>query len=73
MKKGAFRALVEIGFIVFLFYANLVMGEFTHSGAARNHSLMWAISDAITPMNLVIGIIAGLIGYVLFETLRRRL
>jgi len=73
MKKGAFRALVEIGFIVFLFYANLVMGEFTHSGVARNHSLMWAISDAITPTNLVIGIIAGLIGYVLFESLRHRL
>ncbi len=27
------RALVEVGFIVFLFYSNLLMGEFTHGNA----------------------------------------
>lgn len=73
MKKGAFRALVEIGFIVFLFYANLVMGEFTRSGAARNHRLVWALQDVVTRTNLAIGIIAALVGYVLFEFLRNRL
>jgi len=72
MRKSAFRALVEIGFIVFLFYANLLMGEFTHSGAGRNHSLTWAIRDAITGTNIIIGLTAALLGYILFEFLRHR-
>ncbi len=72
MKKSAVRAGVEMAFIVFLFYANLVMGEFTHSGAARNHGLLWAIRDVVTPMNLGIAVLAALIGYLLFEYLRER-
>ncbi|HKH98529.1 MAG TPA: hypothetical protein VJ999_05420 [Candidatus Sulfotelmatobacter sp.] len=73
MKKSGWRAVVEIAFIVFLFYANLLMGEFTHSGMARNRGLAWAIRDVVTPANFVIGAIAGLIGYILFEFLRNRL
>jgi len=73
MKNRALRAVVEVSFILFLFYANIVMGEYTHSGPARNHGLMWAIRDAITRTNLAIGIAAALVGYVLFESLRNRL
>jgi len=73
MKNSALRAVVEIGFIMFLFYANLVMGEFTHSGAARSHGLMWAIGDAVTHTNFAIGLGAALVGYVVFESLRNRL
>lgn len=32
MLKTIGRALVEIGFIVFLFYSNLLIGEFERSG-----------------------------------------
>ena len=28
MKKNAWRAVIEVGSIVFLFYSNLLMGEF---------------------------------------------
>ena len=28
MKKNVWRAVIEVGFIVFLFYSNLLMGEF---------------------------------------------
>jgi hypothetical protein len=28
MKKAIWRAVIEVGFIVFLFYSNLLMGEF---------------------------------------------
>jgi hypothetical protein len=72
MKDSVWRALVEIGFIVFLFYANLLMGEFTRSGNARGKGLAWAITDIFTPANFVIAIIAALIGYALFEALRKR-
>jgi len=72
MKKNAWRAVVEIAFIAFLFYANLLMGEFTHSGMARNRGLAWAIRDVVTPANFVIAMIAALIGHILFEFLRKR-
>jgi hypothetical protein len=28
MKKNIWRAAIEVGFIIFLFYSNLLMGEF---------------------------------------------
>ena len=34
MKKHLGRAAIEVGFIVFLFYANLLMGEFERSAEA---------------------------------------
>ena len=40
--------MIEVGFIVFLFYSNLLMGEFTHSGVGRNHGVVWAIGDIFT-------------------------
>jgi hypothetical protein len=73
MKKNVWRALVEVGFIVFLFYANLLMGEFERSGAGPTNGLVWAIGDVVTMANFEIAMIAGLIGYGLFEFLRKRL
>ena len=35
MKKNVFRAVIEIAFIVFLFYSNLLMGEFERSGMGQ--------------------------------------
>jgi hypothetical protein len=65
------RAFVEIGFIVFLFYSNLLMGEFTH-GNGRDKTLIFAIRDIFTVMNFEIAIISGLIGYVVVEYLRKQ-
>jgi hypothetical protein len=73
MAKTALRTITEIGFIVFLFYSNLLMGEFTHSGAGRNKGLGWAVRDVFTIENLVIAIIAALVGYVVVEVLRSKL
>jgi hypothetical protein len=72
MKKGLLRALIEVGFIVFLFYANLLMGEFTRSGMGHRLGIRWAISNVVTPANLVIAVLAALVGYVVFEFLRQR-
>jgi hypothetical protein len=66
------RALVEVGFIVFLFYANLLMGEFTRANDPGK-SLVFAIRDIFTITNFVIAVISGLIGYVVFEFLRMRI
>jgi len=32
MKKNVWRAVIEVAFIIFLFYSNLLMGEFERSG-----------------------------------------
>ena len=65
------RALIEVGFIVFLFYSNLFMGEFTRANG-QGKSLAFAIKDMFTLANLSIGIISGLIGYVIVEYLRKK-
>jgi hypothetical protein len=73
MKKDIWRAVIEVGFIIFLFYSNLLMGEFERSGMAQKRGLAWAIGDIVTAANFSIAAIAAIIGYVLFEHLRKSL
>jgi hypothetical protein len=72
MRKNAWRAVIEVGFIIFLFYSNLLMGEFESSGMGQKRGLIWAIGDVFTAANFEIATIAALIGYILFEFLRKR-
>jgi hypothetical protein len=64
--------MIEVCFIIFLFYSNLLMGEFARSGKGREMGLAWAIAEIVTPANFAIAITAGLIGYVVFEFLRSK-
>ena len=64
--------MIEVGFIVFLFYSNLLMGEFERSGMGQKKGLAWAIQDVFTAANFVIATIAALVGYSLLEFLRKR-
>lgn len=66
------RALIEVGFIIFLFYSNLLMGEFTGANG-RGKSLIFAIRDIFTFTNFIIAIIAASIGYAMFEFFRKKL
>jgi hypothetical protein len=45
MKKNIWRAAIEVGFIIFLFYSNLLMGEFERSGMGVKRGVVWAIED----------------------------
>lgn len=72
MKKAIWGAAIEIGFVVFLFYSNLLMGEFEHSGRGSQMGFVWAVEDIFTETNFIIAIVAGLLGYVTFEFLRRK-
>ena len=67
------RPLVEMGFIIFLFYSNLLMGDFTRNGNARNKSIIWGIADIFTITNFEIAVIAAIVGYMVFEFLRKKL
>jgi len=66
------RALIEVGFIVFLYYSNLLMGEFESSGQGRSRGLWWSVHDILTGSNFTIALVTALIGYLVFEFLRKR-
>jgi hypothetical protein len=66
------RAVIETAFIVFLFYSNLLMGEFTASNS-QGKTLAMALVDIFTAANFTIAIVSALIGYLVFEYLRKKL
>jgi len=72
VKKNVLTAVIEVGFIVFLFYSNLLMGEFERSGMGNKRGIAWAVRDVFTAANFAVAITAALIGYVLFEFLRKK-
>ena len=74
LSKKLLRALAEIGFIIFLFYTNLLMGQFTRSHAAlRAPGFLSAVYEVFTPANALIGLIGAIIGYFVIEGLRKHL
>ena len=70
-KVSPLRAFVEITFIIFLFYSNLLMGEFTASSGAGK-SLMSALVDVVTYKNFGIAVVCAIVGFMGFEKLRRQ-
>ncbi|MGA7421288.1 MAG: hypothetical protein WBW77_01280, partial [Candidatus Sulfotelmatobacter sp.] len=70
--KHLWRAVIEVSFIVFLFYSNLLMGEFERSGMGQKKGIAWALRDVFTASNFEIAMVAAVIGYILFEFLREK-
>ncbi|HTB34972.1 MAG TPA: hypothetical protein VK842_08920 [bacterium] len=67
------RAAIEAGFIIFLFYSNLLMGEYTRANAGPGKGLLLALADVFTAANFAIALVTSLIGYVVVEYLRTTL
>ncbi|MGC1686476.1 MAG: hypothetical protein WA734_12710 [Candidatus Acidiferrales bacterium] len=65
------RLVVEVGFIIFLFYSNLLMGQFTRTNG-NGKTLAFAIQEIFTGTNFVVAIICALCGYVVLEYLRKK-
>ncbi len=70
--KPLWRILVEVTFIVFLFYSNLLMGEFTGVNG-QGKTFVFAVLDIFTVTNFSIALVSACIGYGIFEFLRRKL
>lgn len=66
------RALIEMTSIMFLFYSNLLMGEFTAS-SGHGKTLLFALQDIFTVANFLIALLSSMIGYLAFEFLRRKI
>ena len=75
MKRltSLWRAVIETGFIIFLFYSNLLMGEFTRSNSLHGKTFVAAIADIFTVTNLAIGAFSAMVGYVVVEFLRKKI
>jgi hypothetical protein len=69
-KNSHLRAAIEVGFIIFLFYSNLLMGEFTVT-AGHGKTLVAAVGDIITLKNFAIALFTSVVGHLGFEILRR--
>ena len=73
LSKKILRALAEILFIVFLFYTNLLMGQFVRSRSEPHAPVfLSALADIITPTNALIGLIGAFVGYLCIEQFRKR-
>ena len=72
MRKNILRSLLEVSFIIFLFYSNLLMGEFVRSAAGQQNGLIWALGNILTAKNFIIAVLAALIGHFVFEHLIKR-
>jgi hypothetical protein len=72
LRKPIIKACIEIAFIVFLFYSNLLMGEFTKR-TETGRTWEMAFEDIFTSKNFVIALVSAAIGFVFFETIRKRL
>jgi len=63
-------AILEVAFIIFLFYSNLLMGEYNRTGQGQAKGLLWSIEDVVTVPNAIIAVIAATVGHFFFDYLR---
>ncbi len=71
--SGLRRALLEMGFIIFLFYSNLLMGQYNLGHSLADRSLLEALRNIFTADNFIIAVVAAFIGHVAFDQVRKRL
>ena len=64
------RVIIEVAFIVFLFYSNLLMGEFTGVNG-NGKTLAFALRDIFTLTNFAIALAAAMVGRAVFHSLRK--
>src|SRR5665213_388228 len=65
------RVVVEMGFIIFLFYSNLLMGEFTQTNGAQGKTLVFAIKDIFSVTNFIIAVISALVSHMILSISER--
>lgn len=69
-RNPLLSGIIEVGFIIFLFYSNLLMGQFDATGQ-HGKTLSTALYNIFTAKNFSIAVGSALVGYVVFEYLRK--
>ena len=72
LKNNILRAMIEVGFIMILFYSNLLMGEYIHSGSGFTKGFDWAFINIFTLDNFVIALVMACLAYLVVEYLRKK-
>jgi hypothetical protein len=74
MKKTIIRSVVEVLSIMVLFYTNLLMGQYLKSSSGVDGQYLWEkIINIVTPQNVLIGLIGAIIGFIMVESVNRKL
>ena len=71
-KLWMWRAAIEVGGIVFLFYSNLLMGEFSRN-SPPDRTLVQGLHNILTGKSFAIALTTAGFGFVVFELFRKRL
>ena len=66
------KGTLEVAFIIFLFFSNLLMGEYNKSGLGNTKGLFWALEDIFTLSNAIIAIVLATIGHFFFDYLKNK-
>jgi hypothetical protein len=67
------RTLLEMGFIIFLFYSNLLMGQYNLGHNFGDRPILVAITNIFTLDNFIIALLSAFVGHVVFDYIRKRL
>jgi hypothetical protein len=67
------RALLEMAFIIFLFYSNLLMGQYNLGHRFSDRTMLEALKNIFTFDNFVIAAAAAFVGHVAFDYIRKRI
>jgi hypothetical protein len=67
------RTLLEMSFIIFLFYSNLLMGQYNFGHSFSERPILSALRNIFTIENFMIAIAAAFVGHVAFDHIRKRL
>lgn len=72
-RRVVYRAILEMGFIIFLFYSNLLMGQYNLGHNFSQRPILDALKNIFTIDNFGLAVIAAFIGHVAFDRMRKRL
>ena len=72
IRASYWKAFLEVAFIIFMFYSNLLMGEYNGTGLGKINGLWWAIKDVCTISNFIIAVVLATIGHLFFDYLKKR-
>ncbi len=67
------RSILEMAFIIFLFYSNLLMGQYNRGHSFAQRSILEAFQNIFTVENFIVALAAAFIGHVVFDSIRKRL
>ncbi len=72
LKQSYWKAFLEVAFIIFLFYSNLLMGEYNGTGLGKAKGLVWVLQDIFTLYNFIIAVVFATIGHLFFDYLKSK-